>query len=102
MAPSIRADGVCSDDERSAKGIILDDCVMAETAAALTGYNIQHIRRLAYDGKLEAVRVGHAWLITLDSLNRYLRQARRMGDDRYGPRRKATLSEAALLSGGSP
>jgi hypothetical protein len=46
------------DDSRSAKGIILDDCVTAETAAALTGYNIQHIRRLAYDGKLEAVRVG--------------------------------------------
>jgi excisionase family DNA binding protein len=90
-----------TDDDRSAKGIILDDCVTAETAAALTGYNIQHVRRLAYDGKLEAVRVGRAWLISLESLRRYLRQARRMGDDRYGPRSKATLAEATLLSGGS-
>jgi hypothetical protein len=32
------------DDSRSAKGVILDDCVTAETAAALTGYNIQHIK----------------------------------------------------------
>jgi hypothetical protein len=40
------------DDSRSAIGIVLDDCVTAETAAALTGYNIQHIRRLAYDGKI--------------------------------------------------
>jgi excisionase family DNA binding protein len=61
---------------RSAKGVILDDCVTAETAAALTGHNIQHIHRLAYDGKPEAVRVGRAWLISLESLRRYLRQAR--------------------------
>jgi excisionase family DNA binding protein len=89
------------DDDRSAKGIVLDECVTAETAAALSGYNIQHVRRLAYEGKLEAVRVGRAWLIKLDSLQHYLRQARRMGDDRYGPRNGATLSEASLLSGGN-
>ena len=89
-----------ADDDRSAKGIILDDCVTAETAAALTGYNIQHVRRLAYDGKLEALRVGRAWLISVDSIRRYVRQARRMGDGRYGPRNRATLAEATLLSGG--
>ena len=87
------------DDNRSAKGIILDDRVTAETAAALTGYNIQHVRRLAYEGKLEAVRVGRAWLISLESLRRYLHQARRTDDNRHGPRRRATLSEASLLSG---
>jgi excisionase family DNA binding protein len=96
MAPLLQAD-----DDRSAKGIVLDECVTAETAAALTGYNIQHIRRLAYDGKLEAVRVGRAWLIKLESLHHYLRQARRIDDVRYGPRSKATLSETSLLSGGN-
>jgi len=87
------------DDNRSAKGIILDDCVTAETAAALTGYHIQYIRRLAYDGKLEALRVGRAWLISLASIRRYLRQARRMDDGRCGPRNNATLTETFLLTG---
>ncbi len=87
------------DENRSAKGIILDDCVTAETAAALTGYHIQYIRRLAFDGKLEALRVGRAWLISIDSLRRYLRQARRMDDGRYGPRNNATLTETSLLTG---
>jgi excisionase family DNA binding protein len=85
------------DDDRSAKGIILDECVTAETAAALTGYNIQHIRRLAFDGKLEALRVGRAWLISLESLRYYLRQARHADDGRYGPR---SAPETSLLSSG--
>ncbi|MBN1429063.1 MAG: helix-turn-helix domain-containing protein [Anaerolineae bacterium] len=89
------------DDNRSAKGIILDDCITADTAAALSGYNIQYIRRLAYEGKLEAVRVGRAWLIKRASLQHYLRQARRMDDDRYGPRSQATLSETSILLGGN-
>jgi len=87
------------DDNRSAKGIILDDCVTAETAAALTGYHIQYIRRPAYDAKLEALRVGRAWLISLNSLRRYLRQARCMDDGRYGPRNNATLTDTFLLTG---
>ncbi len=87
------------DDDRTAKGIVVDDCVTAETAAAVTGYNIQHIRRLAFEGKLEAVHVGRAWLIRRESLQRYVRQAKRTGDGRYGPRNNATLSETALFTG---
>ncbi len=87
------------DDDRTAKGIIVDDCVTAETAAALTGYNIQHIRQLAFEGKLEAVHVGRAWLISPESLRRYISQAKRMGDGRYGPRSNATLSDTALFAG---
>ena len=95
MAPFL----IQPDDDRSAKGIILVDRVTAETAAALTGYNIQYIRRLAYEGKLDALRVGRAWLISVDSLRRYLRQVRRMDDGRYGPRSRATLSEISLQLG---
>ena len=40
-----------ADDDRSAKGIILVNRVTAETAAALSGFSIQYIRRLAYEGK---------------------------------------------------
>ena len=31
-------------------GVIVEDCLTAEAAARLTGYNIQHIRRLALAG----------------------------------------------------
>jgi hypothetical protein len=88
-----------TDDDRSAKGIILADCVTAETAAALTGYNIQHIRRLAYDSRLEAVRVGRAWLI--ETRCALPAPGQRTDDGRYGPHRQATLSEAALVSEGN-
>jgi hypothetical protein len=37
-------------------GIVLEDCVTAEAAADLTGYNIQHIRRLCFAGKIDAIQ----------------------------------------------
>jgi hypothetical protein len=53
MASFISADDDDRDEfHRTAKGIILADCVTAETAAALTGYHIQHIRRLALSGSV--------------------------------------------------
>lgn len=67
-------------------GVILDDCVTAEAAAELTGYNIQHIRRLAFAGKLEAYRIGRSWLIKVASLEAYLARVREIGDRRFGPR----------------
>src|SRR5574341_979027 len=66
-------------------GIIVDDCVTAEAAAELTGYNIQHIRRLTWAGKLDALRVGRSWLIKIKSLEAYLAAAEEH-DSRFGPR----------------
>ena len=70
-------------------GVILEDCVTAEAAADLTGYNIQHIRRLAYAGKLEAIHVGRSWLIKIESIEAYLSEATTEDDGRYGPRAPA-------------
>ncbi len=71
-------------DNRS--GIIVEDCVTAEAASRLTGYNIQHIRRLCFSGRLSAIRVGRSWLITVESLERYLNEVVPAGDGRFGPR----------------
>ncbi len=38
--------------------VIVEECVTAEAAARLTGYDIQHVRRLTYAGKLEATQDG--------------------------------------------
>jgi excisionase family DNA binding protein len=73
-------------------GVIVEDCVTAEAAAELTGYNIQHIRRLAYAGKLEATQVGRSWLIKVRSLEAYLSEVVAEGDGRFGPRVPAQLN----------
>jgi len=70
-------------------GVILEGCVTAEAAADLTGYNIQHIRRLACDGKLDAIHVGRSWLIKIRSLEAYLSEVVAEGDGRFGPRTPA-------------
>jgi predicted lysophospholipase L1 biosynthesis ABC-type transport system permease subunit len=62
-------------------GVILDNCVTAEAAAALTGYNIQHIRRLCYAGKLDSIHVGRSWLIKVRSLESYLTEVVAEGDE---------------------
>ena len=67
-------------------GIILHDCLTAEAAAKVSGYNIQHIRRLAFAGKLEAYKVGRSWLIKVESLESHLKQMTQMADRRFGPR----------------
>lgn len=70
-------------------GFVGEASITAEAASALTGYNIQHIRRLCFAGKLEAVRIGRAWLIKVRSLEAYLAEVEAMGDGRFGPRMPA-------------
>jgi excisionase family DNA binding protein len=67
-------------------GIILDNCVTAQAAAKLTGYNLKHIRRLALAGKLEAIWIGRSWLIKVESLEAYLTDVAQASDRRFGPR----------------
>ena len=74
------------DSQTDQPGVIYDECLTAEAASKLTGYNIQHIRRLALSGTLEAHRVGRSWLIKLSSLNHYLNVVVANGDGRFGPR----------------
>jgi excisionase family DNA binding protein len=73
-------------------GVIVEECLTAEAAADLTGYNIQHIRRLAYAGKLDAVHVGRSWLIKVKSIEAYLSEVVAEGDGRFGPRVPAKLN----------
>ena len=72
--------------DTSHPGVINDSFITAEAASDLTGYNIQHVRRLAFSGRLEAIHVGRAWLIKVESLDAYLREVVGEGDGRFGPR----------------
>ena len=39
-------------------GIVLDNHMSMEAAAAYSGYNIQYLRRIVRDGLIEGVKVG--------------------------------------------
>lgn len=47
--------------------------VYFQVAAQLTGYESGYLRKLARTGKIDAVRVGTAWMINLESLDEYQR-----------------------------
>lgn len=66
-------------------GVIVEDCVTADAAARLTGYNIQHLRRLCLAGRLDATHVGRSWLIKVKSIEAYLNEVVAKGDGRFGP-----------------
>ena len=65
---------------------VLDNLITVQTAAEISGYNIQYLRRLLRTGKLDAVKIGQLWLIQLTSLETYLLHNTITGDHRYGPR----------------
>jgi excisionase family DNA binding protein len=77
---------VSFDLRQDSPGVVASSLVTAQAASSLTGYNIQYIRRLINMGRLQAIRVGRSWLITLESLEDYLNVVVPAGDGRFGPR----------------
>ena len=65
----------------------LNNLITVQTAAEISGYNIQYLRRLLRTGKLDAVKIGQLWLIQLTSLETYLLHNTMAGDHRYGPKK---------------
>jgi excisionase family DNA binding protein len=57
-----------------------------QAAAEVTGYNIQHLRRLLRSGMLEGIKIGQNWLIEMQSLETYLQTMETTSDQRCGPR----------------
>lgn len=50
----------------------LGDWLTVKEAALLSGYDVQHVRRLARAGKIESQKWGNAWMINRPSLLDYL------------------------------
>ncbi|MFC1879344.1 helix-turn-helix domain-containing protein [Chloroflexota bacterium] len=65
---------------------VINNHLTVQTAAEITGYNIQYLRRLLRANKLEAIKIGQVWLIDLASLEIYLAQRMKTDDRRCGPR----------------
>lgn len=50
----------------------LDDWWLAGEAAELTGYSMEHIRRLARTGRIKSMKFGRDWIINRESLLYYM------------------------------
>ena len=62
------------------------------TAAKISGYNQQYLRRLLRENILQSKRIGQLWLIDRESFMEYLHEAKRSKDRRFGPQYKPTNS----------
>jgi excisionase family DNA binding protein len=65
---------------------VINNHITVQEAAEITGYNVQYLRRLLRAEKLEAIKIGHIWLIDLTSLQAYLSRAISSNDLRCGPK----------------
>lgn len=77
---------VLSSQQSSDAPITLDNHMSIQAAAEYSGYNEQYLRRLAKAGAVKGIKIGQMWLVTVDSLDAYLKSIRDVNDRRFGPR----------------
>jgi excisionase family DNA binding protein len=64
----------------------LGEYITVKTAAEISGYNQQYIRRLLRENTFRSKRLGQLWLIDQKDFIKYLNEARRSNDKRFGPK----------------
>jgi excisionase family DNA binding protein len=69
-----------------------------KAAAEFSGYNVQYLRRLLRNGRLEGIKIGQVWLIEMASLDHYLRNGNLQRDRRCGPRKPRPISGGEVAS----
>jgi len=50
---------------------VIDNHISVQEAAEIPGYNAQYLRRLLRLGKMEAIKIGQIWSVSLASLKAY-------------------------------
>lgn len=74
-----------TDSHNSGRQAIEDFMPLAE-AERHSGYTGQYLRRMAREGRIDAIKFGKIWMINRRSLDVYMARAARMQDRRFGPR----------------
>ena len=62
-----------------------DDWITVREAARISGYHIEHIRRLTRTGEVKARKFATVWQVDRKSLFAYLRRVNELGE-RRGPK----------------
>ena len=55
--------------------LIVSNHISVKSAATLSGYSLQYIRRLLRTDRLSGMKVGQVWLVEIESLKEYLNRA---------------------------
>jgi len=63
----------------------LRDLITLKQAAELSGLSYSHLRLLARQEKIRAIRLGHEWFTTAKDIDEYLAQGPRPGPKRRKP-----------------
>lgn len=75
-------------DNKGSEQPSLDKLISLKKAAKLCGLSYSHLRRLARDGEIWAIKPGNIWLTTEQAVRAY--QAR---DNRPGPKTKTPADQ---------
>jgi excisionase family DNA binding protein len=78
--------------------VVLEKHISVKAAAEFSGYNVQYLRRLLRNGRLEGIKIGQVWLIEMASLDHYLRNGNLQRDRRCGPRKPRPISGGEVAS----
>jgi excisionase family DNA binding protein len=62
-----------------------EDWITTAEAADLSGYHVDHVRRLVLSGKIKAQKFGRDWQVSRKSLLDYVHEAEKLGAKR-GPK----------------
>lgn len=72
----------------SFKGInpeVTEDYITVKTTSKYSGYNEQYLRRLLREGMFKTRKIGQLWLIEQADFGKYLQEASKSADMRFGP-----------------
>ena len=61
----------------------LADYITADEAADISGYDVQHVRRLMRAHKIKGRKAGLVWLIERESLHEYLAKVEALGTKKF-------------------
>ena len=61
--------------------------ITTKEAVQISGYHPEYVRRLARQGKIDAVRKGRDWWIDRDALQEYLKAKDNLGTQKFSPKR---------------
>jgi hypothetical protein len=64
---------------------VTEDYITVKTASIHSGYNEQYLRRLLREGMFKTRKIGQLWLIEKADFGKYLSDATKSADKRFGP-----------------
>lgn len=64
----------------------MPDWITSTEAAEVSGYHLEHVRLLARQGRIGAVKKGRDWWIDRDKFRAYLAAVEELGTKKFDPR----------------